>query len=237
VNARSPLRVLVTRAEPGASATGRRLAALGYAPVIEPLFALETIEVDLPHFDALAFTSANGVRAFAQLSSRRDAPVYCVGRRTADAARDAGFGNVSSADGDVAALTTLIQEHLSPGAVLLHAGNEESRGDLVGALSAAGFAKFCALYRAAPAAEPGPALAAHLAGRPGFDVVLIHSPRAATILAGFLAATQPPVQLAIAAISPAAASELRPHGAHIEIAASPDENSLLAALERLAPQG
>ncbi len=230
--------MLVTRAEPGASATGRRLAAMGYAPIIEPLFALETIKPDLPRFDALAFTSANGVRAFANLSMRRDAPVYCVGRRTADAARDVGFSEVVSADSDVAALTSLIQERLSPDAALLHAGNEESRGDLVSALIAAGHkAAFCALYRAAPSAAPGPALAAHLAGRPAFDVVLIHSPRAAAILAGFLAAIDPPAALAIAAISPAAASDLRPHAARIEIAASPDENSLLAGLERLAPQG
>jgi len=238
VSAKSPPRVLVTRAEPGASATGRRLAALGYAPIIEPLFTLETLRPDLPRFDALAFTSANGVRAFANQSTRRDAPVYCVGQRTGDAARDVGFSAVASAGGDVAALARLIEMRLSPGATLLHAGNEESRGDLVGALTTAGLkAVFCALYRAAPSVAPGPALAAYLAGQPGFDVVLIHSPRAAAILAGFLAAADPPAALAIAAISPAAGSELRPHAARIEIAAAPDENSLLAALERLAPQG
>ena len=211
---------------------------MGYAPIVEPLFTLETLKPDLPPFDALAFTSANGVRAFGKLSMRRDAPVYCVGQRTANAARDIGFSEVASADGDAAALASLIVRRLSPSAALLHAGNEESRGDLVGGLTAAGFkAGFCALYRAAPSAAPGPALAAHLAGQPAFDVVLIHSPRAAAILAGFLAAADPPAALAIAAISPAAASALRPHAARIEIAAAPDENSLLAALERLAPQG
>jgi uroporphyrinogen-III synthase len=67
VNAKPPFRVLVTRAEPGASATARSLAAKGYAPVVEPLFALEPITADLPAFDALAFTSAKGVRALASL--------------------------------------------------------------------------------------------------------------------------------------------------------------------------
>ena len=70
MNARPPSRVLVTRAEPGASATGRRLAALGYASIVEPLFILEPINTDLPQFDVLAFTSANGARAFASLSAK-----------------------------------------------------------------------------------------------------------------------------------------------------------------------
>jgi uroporphyrinogen-III synthase len=237
--AKAAFRVLVTRAEPGASATARALAAKGYAPIVEPLFALAPIMADLPRFDALAFTSANGVRAFAKLSPRRDAPVFCVGQRTADAAHAASFVDVASADGDVAALASLIQQRLPAGAVLLHAGNEESRGDLTSALTSAGFkAEFRALYRAEPVATPGPALAACLAGEAAFDAVLIHSPRAAAILAGFIGGRMGDgrFQLSVAAISPAAASSLLPLAAHIEVATSPDENSLLAALERLAAQ-
>jgi uroporphyrinogen-III synthase len=243
VNASRSLRILVTRAEPGASATARALGAKGYAPIVEPLFALQPVAADLPRFDALAFTSANGVRAFAGLSARRDAPVFCVGRRTADAAREAGFADVASADGDVVALTALIQGRLPADATLLHAGNEDSRGDLAGTLKAAGFkAEFRALYRAEPVAAPGPALAAFLAGEPAFDAVLIHSPRGGAILAGFAAdaaASTPadgPLRLSLAAISPAAAAPLRTLAARIEVAATPDETSLLAALERLAAQ-
>jgi uroporphyrinogen-III synthase len=238
VNAKPPFRILVTRAESGASATARSLAAKGYTPIVEPLFTLEPVRADLPAFDALAFTSANGVRAFARLSSRRDAPVFCVGRRTADAARDAGFADVASADGDVAALATLIAPRLPQGATLLHAGNEESRGDLSGALQAKGFkAEFRALYRAAPIVAPGPALAAYLSGQAAFDAVLIHSPRGGAILAGFLTkATAAGLRLVVAAISPAAAEPVQPLAARVEIATAPDENSLFAALERLAGQ-
>ena len=101
-------RVLVTRSEPGASETAQRLAGLGFEPIVEPVFEIEPIEgVTLPAFDALAFTSANGVRVFAHLNPRRDAPVFCVGARTADEARAAGFANVTSADGDVSALGLL----------------------------------------------------------------------------------------------------------------------------------
>lgn len=239
VSASPSFRVLVTRAEPGAAATARRLAAQGYAPIVEPLFALEPIAADLPAFDALAFTSANGVRAFAKATARRDTPVFCVGRRTAEAAREAGFAEVASADGDVAALAGLVRRALPPGAMLLHAGNEDSRGDLVGGLQAAGMkAAFRALYRAAPLARPGPALAAFLKDEQAFDAVLIHSPRGAAILAGFATAsgTGARLRLSVAAISPAAAAALQPLAARIEIAAAPDEGSLLAALERLAAQ-
>jgi uroporphyrinogen-III synthase len=237
--ASSAFRVLVTRAEPGASATARSLAVRGYRPIVEPLFALEPIAADLPRFDALAFTSANGVRAFARLSSRRDAAVFCIGQRTADAARDAGFAAVASADGDVTDLAGLIRQRLPAGAALLHAGNQESRGDLTGALQAAGLkAEFRALYRASPVAGPGPVLAAFLAGEPAFDAVLVHSPRGAAILAGLLSAGagDARLQLSAAAISLAAAAPLRSIAVRIEIAASPDENSLFATLERLAAQ-
>jgi uroporphyrinogen-III synthase len=74
-------RILVTRSEPGASETATRLEAAGYEAVVEPLFSIVPIDATLPDFDALAFTSANGVRRFAALSPRRDAAVFCVGAR------------------------------------------------------------------------------------------------------------------------------------------------------------
>src|SRR5690349_4237099 len=112
-------RVLVTRSEPGASETAERLAAMGYLPVVEPLFEVEPIPgVIVPAFDALAFTSANGVRVFAKLSPRRDGPVFCVGARTAETARELGFADVTSADGDVGALEQLILASLPAGRFL-----------------------------------------------------------------------------------------------------------------------
>ncbi len=230
-------RVLVTRAEPGAGATARRLAEAGYAPIVEPLFTLEALRADLPASDALAFTSTNGVRAFAALSARRDAAVFCVGRRTAEAAQTAGFTTVASADGDVATLADLIMSQLAPGARLLHTGNEDSRGDLARILRSGGLnAEFRALYRARPVAEPGPALASCLAGQSAFEAVLVHSPRAGEILAGLLAAAPAPAAIKVAAISQQAADALLSRARRVEIAYSPDEISLFAALARLLPR-
>ncbi len=230
--------VLVTRSEPGASETAGRLARLGHQPIVEPLFSLEAIPATPPPFDALAFTSANAVRAFAKLSAPRDAPVFCVGRRTAEAAREAGFGDVQSADGDVGALSRLIADKLAPGQHLLHSGNEDSRGDLAGQLAAHGIsAVFVPTYRAAAAVKPGPVLAAHLRGEPHFKAVLIHSPRGASILAGFLKAASAAAPVDIAAISRAAAQPLDGLVRRAAVAATPDEAGLFAALAKLPDFG
>jgi uroporphyrinogen-III synthase len=231
-------RVLVTRSEPGASETGRRLADLCYAPIVEPVFAVEAISAELPPFDALAFTSANGVRAFARLNIRRDAPVFCVGDRTAEEARQAGFSRVQSADGDVAALAALIEARLPPGGRILHTGNEESRGDLAGTLSARGRpAAFVPTFRAMALLRPGPALAAHLEGRIAFETILVHSARAAAILADFASRARNPAPLDVAAISPAAVSPLVHLARRIETAIQPNEAALLNSLGLLCDLG
>jgi uroporphyrinogen-III synthase len=236
-------RVLVTRSEPGASETAQRLAGLGFAPLVEPLFEIEPFDVPhLPPFDALAFTSANGVRAFAKLNARRDVPVFCVGARTAEAAREAGFSGVTSADGDVDTLARVIPGALPTGARLLHSGNEESRGDLVGQLGGRGIsAAFIATFRAVPSKSPGPILAAHLAGKPSFDAVLIHSPRAAKILSGFLTTDSATIgnraPINVAAISEAAAEPLRGKAQGLEIASTPNEEALFKALTVLCDLG
>lgn len=233
MTAATPPRILVTRSEPGASETAARLRASGFAPVIEPLFVIEPVEATIPAFDALAFTSANGVRRFALLSPRRDTPVFCVGARTAAVARELGFTGAVSANGDVNALADLVVSKLSTGAKLLHAGNEESRGDLVGRLQASGRnAEFLPIFRAVPVTAPGPALARHFSGEASLAAVLIHSPRAGTILAD-LAAANRSAPLPVAAISEAAAAPLLTHASAVEIAATPDEPALISALARL----
>ncbi len=228
----SKARVLITRSEPGASETAGRLTAAGYTPIIEPVFAIEPIAAKIPDFDALAFTSANGARQFAGLSTRRDAPVYCVGARTAEAAREMGFANVTSADGDADALAAVIIRQLPRQTRLLHAGNEESRGDLTGRLRNAGHvASFLPIFRAVARLKPGPVLAEHLSGKTAFDAVLVHSPRAAAILAGFAAGSD--AALNVVAISGAAATPLALVARRTEIAAAPNEQALLSALSRL----
>ena len=96
--------VWITRAEPGASATAARVRALGWEAVVAPLIEIHPLEpkIDLAGVGALAFTSAAGGRRLRRASpAERRLPVFAVGEATARAAREAGFAEVVSADGDM----------------------------------------------------------------------------------------------------------------------------------------
>src|SRR5262245_13671221 len=94
------LRVLVTRPEPGASRTARRLAEQGFEPVVLPLTEIRPLPAD--HFpdsaniDAVAATSANAIRHAPRrlISTLTGKPVFAVGGGTARATRNAGFATV-----------------------------------------------------------------------------------------------------------------------------------------------
>ncbi len=224
VSKSAPL-VWITRAEPGASATAGRVQAMGWTPLVAPLLQARALPatLDLTGIAAVAFTSAQGVRAFAALTGAR-LPAFTVGEATAEAARAAGFGAVQSADGDVAALAELIAG-ADPGPVL-HAGALHPAGDLTGDLAARGLvARAVALYDTLPV-QPAAALA-----RLGeIGAVLVHSPRAATLLAGILAdRPAPPPRLL--ALSDAVAAPLRAiENSKIAVAPFPNEASLLNLL-------
>src|SRR6185312_2123357 len=153
--ARRRQRIWITRAQPGAQATADRVRALGHDALIAPLLAVRAIgdaEVDLSGVAALAFTSANGVRTFADICAERSIRVFAVGAATAQAARAAGFKLVLSADGDVDALAEGIgQRRGELRGVVLHPGASEPAGDLAGALEKQGVAaRSLILYETVP---------------------------------------------------------------------------------------
>lgn len=186
-------RIWITRAQPGADVTAERVRALGHDAIVAPLLAvrvLPDVAVDLRGVAALAFTSANGVRAFADASGERNLKVFAVGAATAQAARAAGFRSVLSADGDVEALAEGIAVRRGElrGAVL-HPGAAEPAGDLAGSLEKHGVeARRLILYETAPVLL-GDAEAEALSKS---DAVLLHSPRAAQVLAKLLKAHPAP---------------------------------------------
>jgi uroporphyrinogen-III synthase len=185
--ARRRQKIWITRAQPGADATAERVRALGHEAIIAPLLAVRTlqdVQVDLSGVAALAFTSANGVRAFSDLSAERSLRVFAVGAATAQAARAAGFRLVLSADGDVDALAEGIGLRRGElrGAVL-HPGAAEPAGDLAGALEKHGVeARRLILYETAPVKLEADAARQLIQA----DAALLHSPRAAQVLAGLL---------------------------------------------------
>jgi uroporphyrinogen-III synthase len=226
-----PLKVWITRAEPGASATAERVRALGHVPLVAPLLAVQPdgpASIDLAGVAALAFTSANGVRAFAGRSPDRGLPVYAVGAATAAAARAAGFSEVAHFDGDVGDLAEgLAAQADRIRGVVLHPGAAEPAGDLAGAVAGRGVAvRSLTIYRTVAAALSP----AHVEAMAQADVALVHSPKGASALAAALRSNPRP-DLKVLAISEAT---LRPL-THLPLAARvaaprPREGDLLALL-------
>ncbi|MGH7021584.1 MAG: uroporphyrinogen-III synthase [Brevundimonas sp.] len=227
-------RVWITRAQPGAARTAARLTALGYEPVVVPLLTIRPLPDALdaaPDFAtvaALAFTSPNGVEAFAALTpDLRSRPVFAVGDATAEAARDAGFPDTRSASGDIHALARLISASPIDG-LILAPGAREPAGDISALLPDRQIQRL-PVYAAEETDAVPPA---------DFDAVLLHSPRAARALAAALAAAPMPNaaenRLAVC-ISSAAATPLTALSfTEIRTADAPDETSMLTALGKSA---
>jgi uroporphyrinogen-III synthase len=200
--------VWITRARPGADATAGRVRALGHEPFVAPLIEVRRIPgltPDVSDVTALAFTSANAVRAFAQGCGRRDLKVYAVGGATALAAHEAGFGTVLSADGDVGALArAIVGRHTFGDGPILHPSAAEPAGDLVGALSAEGLeARRVDVYETFPVKLGR----RELTRVKRMDDVLLHSAKAAQALADLLRESPQP-QLRALAMSQAALAPL-----------------------------
>ncbi|UCI20383.1 uroporphyrinogen-III synthase [Mesorhizobium sp. B2-1-8] len=104
------LRVLVTRPEPGASRTARKLEEMGFEPLLLPLTETMVLPVDAKAVPddvaAVAITSANAVRHAPRdlIAALSNLPCHAVGNRTAAAARKAGFLSVVEGPGDAEAL-------------------------------------------------------------------------------------------------------------------------------------
>jgi uroporphyrinogen-III synthase len=200
--------------------------------VIAPVIEIVPVEAtpDTSRYAALLFTSENGVRSFAARWGARDLPAYCVGARTAAAARAAGFA-ARSAGGDAAALARLVVAELPAGARVLHLRGRHAAGDLAGRLRAAGIAADEAvIYDQAARAPSAEALAALGSDAP--VLVPLFSPRSARLLAAALDGRARPAAGAVAlCLSPAVAAAL-PAGlfADQRIAASPDAGAMLDLL-------
>lgn len=237
------MRLLVTRPAEDAGALAQALAARGHDIVVEPVLTIVPSTDEEPALggvQAVLATSANGVRALARLTARRDLPLFAVGRATAEAARAAGFGAVAQAGGDAASLARLVAETLDPeNGPLVHAAGNDVAGDLTGMLSARGFAVRRHVLYAARAEE---ALGTETRRRledGTLDGALFFSPRSAKVFLALVEKAKLEESLgAVVAycLSPAVAAEARraPFAA-LRVAARPELESLLALIDADEP--
>lgn len=180
--------VIVTRPEPDASRFAAAARRAGLEPVVSPLMRIvfRSGAPDLGGVGAVAFTSANGVRAFVAASAiPPETPAFAVGPASAEAARDAGFAEVATAGGDVASLARMIGEAHQAGRIageVLHVCGSDRAGDLVAALAQAGApARRAVLYEARPSEGLAPAAVEALKGAASGPWVALFSPRTAKL--------------------------------------------------------
>jgi uroporphyrinogen-III synthase len=239
--------VLVTRPQPDDEATAAALRVRGFEVLKAPMLRFEPVAFQDDSdaaYGGVIVTSANAVRGIEpHLENSRllELPLFAVGERTAATARRAGFENVISADGDAAGLRDCVlasvkTKGLKKASPLLYLAGADLARDLAGELGERGFTVVThTTYRMSPVSNLPREICDAFAAN-AIEAVLHYSRRSAR---AFLEAVRTGgVEISALAIpqcciSALVASVVRDAGAtQVMVAATPDENALLEALDR-----
>lgn len=229
------MRLLVTRPHDDAEAFAKLLRARGHEAVVAPVMEVHVIPgppLPCEGVQAVLATSANGIRALAQRTQRRDLTVYAVGPQTAEAARMAGFVPVINCDGDAAQLVETVAREVDPKrGLLLHAAGAETAGRVRQALTARGFlVETQVLYEALPVTHLHTVAQQALADG-SLDGVLMFSPRSAKTFASLVGEaklSQECARLVAFCISSATVEALTPLTfARVAVAGTPNQDAIL----------
>lgn len=231
-------RVLVTRPDPGATRTARRLETLGFEPVLLPLSETRPLPVarDIVPINAtaVAVTSSNALRHAPSGLVERLSHLTChaVGAKTADSARQAGFASVREGPGDAVALADQVARELGKATLAYLCGRvrmpEFERRLEVGGVRVVSIETYDTV-----ALAPDPELVRHRLGGQPVEAVLVYSARAAAAYGELLAAHAEVDMLMRSArclcMSGRIAAAMG-EGLNIEVALDPNEDALLALL-------
>lgn len=149
-----------------------------------------------PHFlplpplkkpQALIITSKNAIRALQAYKYLKEIPLYVVGDKTAELAKQAGFLNVSSASGTSQELVKLIIKTAQRDkGILWHLSGEKVKGNMIESLKIAGFeAKRKIVYSIEDATDLPASLCMQLQNQI-ISHVIFCSPRTTTVFINLL---------------------------------------------------
>ncbi|WP_373946032.1 uroporphyrinogen-III synthase [Paracoccus marcusii] len=192
----------------------RTAARIGADVIVAPILQIVPVDHDgaaLAQAPGLVFTSAHAV---ASAGPGRGRPAICVGERTGQVARDAGFAVIQGA-GTADSLVPLIAASPVP---LVHPHGRH----LAQRLAVPGVV----VYDQRPQPLTARARAALMGARP--VVVPVYSPRSARLLAGMAAGARAPLWLV--AISDAAAAAWTAPAARRAVADQPSGRAMDAAI-------
>ena len=233
------MRILLTRPREDAARVAEKLKLQHHIIDIEPLLTIHYLDTppNLDHIQALLFTSANGVRAFARLEETRVWPVFAVGQQTSQQAEDMGFRHISSANGDSRDLARLVRAQLKPEkGPLFHGTSKTSPGALRKELEEHGFVVHREFLYEAIAAKEFSVAASSALKKGLYDIVLFFSPRTARIFKELCIKESMPRFPSSTALclSKAIGVELGELGfKSIEIAQNPDLPSLMGLMDSI----
>jgi uroporphyrinogen-III synthase len=237
------MHIVVTRPQPDGERTAAALRARGHDVLEAPLMRVEQVSAKLGGgWGGVIVTSAHAPAAIGGNPARSALialPVFAVGRRSAEAARLAGFSDVIAAGGDVRDLVRLVVARRADAkAPLVYLAGEDRAADLIGELAMHGIAaELAVVYRAVAAPFPAALTAALKAGT--LDAVLHFSRRSAeNYLAGAKLAgvTAQALGLRHVCLSGQIAVPLTEAGAvRVAVAPRPDEAALIGLLESAKP--
>mgnify|MGYP000988168017 CR=1 FL=1 len=114
--------ILITRPIDDAKITAKELEALGLTPIISPLLSIHmrpiTSEASFATTNSpmgtIIISSSNAIRAIARYKIPTNTQLITVGKRSEKIAKELGFTNVSSANGNVIDLILHIKTHFKP---------------------------------------------------------------------------------------------------------------------------
>lgn len=239
------MKALVTRPREDAEEVCTRLADRGFQPVLAPMMRIRIFpgaRLALDGVQAVLLTSANGARALAAATERRDVRILTVGEASARKTRGLGFSQVESAKGDVDSLARLVRDRLDPaGGPLVHVAGTVVAGDLAGALGDTGFTVRREILYEAAVVERLPVEAELALGAHEVAYALFFSPRtAATFVTLAVRARLDTGGIGAVALSPNVAAQLAAlPWRRVLVARRPEQEALFAALDedRQARQG
>ncbi len=193
------------------------------APLVEIVCAGDI--PDLGRYAGVIFTSASALECLPPGFDGGGRPAYCVGDRTAEAARRAGFEAVS-ADGDATALVRLVRR-LDPSGPLIHLRGAHAAADLADELREAGYAADERIVYRQQDLPPDPA-ALELLAAPRDVVAPAFSPRGARRLVQLAAGRR--ARLHLVAISAAAVRACAPPPNALTVAERPTGEAMVEAV-------
>lgn len=213
--------LIITRPEPdGARFAAAVREAVAVDVILSPLMKIEPLYVEC-QADAVIFTSTNGVAQAERLGLKRGR-AWCVGDRTAEMAREAGFDAVS-AQGTVEELLALVLAD-APKGMIAHIRGKEARGDLGSRLRAQGINCTDVIAYAQVAVPLNDAARAAIAGADPV-VIPLFSPRSADLL---VKQVKIGPQAKVLAMSDAVARMLP--DVEVDVIARPDADAMHAAV-------